>query len=215
MKSVKSVMPLLLTVIMVAAAGTGLVSCSSTLPASRPPGSNQPITAAGDAMGIRSLPASSWRALYNGRSMSLLEILGATGKQAAIFQLAGVICDTCQRDAVEYTRRIQASSMQQSIGHVIIFTDFPEDYQESDFSSFMNQFAPQSMRTHDDRAKLWLSLQKNAAMPDRNVIIVLGQSGRGLFLNEPTSRDKIFAALESLGSSGSSGSSPASPMRVQ
>ncbi len=208
MKSVKSVMPLLLTVIMVAAAGTGLVSCSSTQPASTPPGSSQPITAAVDAMGIRSLPASSWRALYNGRTMSLQDILGATGKKAAIFQLAGVTCATCQRDAVEYTRRIQASSLQQSIGHVIIFTDFPEDFQENDFSSFMNQFAPQSLRTHDDRAKLWLSLQKNAAMPDRNVIIVLGQSGRGLFLNEPTSRDNIFSALESLGSSGSSGSSP-------
>ncbi len=177
-----------------------LVSCASaTQPSPVPAGG---FTNNGSGNGIQTLPASSWRILTNGRSATLAEALSASGYSAAIFQFAGVTCDTCQRDATDYTRRIQASPLRGRIGHIVVFTDFPEDFQESDFQSFLTQYAPQSVRAHDDRAKLWLSLQKNPSAPDRNVIVVLGQGNRGLFLNEPASRDTIFNALESLGSAG-------------
>jgi len=47
---------------------------------------------------------------------------------------------------------------------------------------------------------LWLSLQKDPSMPDRNVMVVLGQNGKGLSLNEATSQDLIFSTLEGLAS---------------
>lgn len=136
------------------------------------------------------------------RPASLNEILSASGYQAAIFQFAGVTCETCQRDATMYTRRIESSPLRGRIGHVVVFTDFQTDFQENDFQSFMTQYAPRSTRVHDDQSRLWLSLQKNPSAPDRNVIVVLGQGGRGLFLNEPASRDLIFNTLETLGNAG-------------
>ncbi|NBQ54615.1 MAG: hypothetical protein EBU49_13695 [Proteobacteria bacterium] len=81
-----------------------------------------------------------------------------------------------------------------------MFTDFSEDFQENDFASFMSQYAPQSIRTHDSNGRLWLSLQKDPSMPDRNVMVVLGQNGSGLSLNEATSHDVIFNTLEALAS---------------
>ncbi len=181
--------------------GLSLHACASSQPATTAPGTRQPQSDANaHAFGLRPLPASTWEILSNGRITNLRDILLASGKKSAIFQFAGVTCLTCQHDAEEYTRRIQGSSLKDKITHVAVFTDFPEDFQESDFSTFMTKFAPQSLRTQDDHARLWLSLQKNQAAPDRNVIIVLGQSGQGLSLNEATSHDIIFGALETLAS---------------
>lgn len=180
-----------------------IAGCASGQQPSVAPGTQSPGPQETTAtQGIRTLPATSWKILYNGRPASLAETLSASGYSAAIFQFAGVTCDTCQRDAQEYTRRIQASPLRGRIGHIVVFTDFPEDFQENDFQTFMMQNAPQSIRASDDHAKLWLSLQKNPSTPDRNVIVVLGQASKGLFLNEAAGRDMIFNALETLGAGG-------------
>ncbi len=173
-----------------------LNACASSQPAASPPALNQAL---GSTSGVHALPANSWQINYNGRTMSLAEVLTASGKSAAIFQFAGVDCVTCQQDAQEYTGRIQRSPSQNRIGHVIVFTDFSGDFQESEFAAFITRFAPQSTRTHDSNGRLWLSMQKNPSMPDRNVMVVLGQNGTGLSLNEATSHDLIFSTLESLG----------------
>lgn len=186
-------MKLLSTILM----GLTLTACASSQPAATRPVSNQPF---GSTSGLQALPASSWQVVYNGRSMSLPEILTASGKSAAIFQFAGVTCVTCQRDAQEYTSRIQRSALKNKLAHIVVFTDFSEDFQENDFASFMNQYAPQSIRTQDSNGRLWLSLQKDPSMPDRNVMVVLGQNGKGLSLNEATSHDLIFTTLEGLAS---------------
>lgn len=186
-------MKLLSTILM----GLTLTACASSQPAATRPGANQPF---GSTSGLHALPASSWQVVYNGRTMNLPEVLIASGKSAAIFQFAGVTCITCQRDAQEYTSRIQRSASKNKLAHIVVFTDFSEDFQENDFASFMSQYAPQSIRTHDSNGRLWLSLQKDPSMPDRNVMVVLGQNGSGLSLNEATSHDVIFNTLEALAS---------------
>lgn len=148
---------------------------------------------------IQDLPASAWQINYRGRPMPLQAVLAASGKKAAIFQFAGVTCDTCQADAREFT--VAAQSMGGSgAAHFVVFTDFFEDFQDQDFAGFMENFAPHSVRAHDDRGSLWISLQQNQAKPERNVIVVLGQNGRGMFTNLPHPNSAVVTALRTLSS---------------
>lgn len=178
--------------------------CASGTPAPAP-GSQQPGQSSQSGSHpqpgthLQSLPASSWRILYQGRAMSLQDALAASGKRAAIFQFAGVTCTTCQADATEFSTQIQGS-LGAKAAHFIVFTDFFEDFQEQDFAAFMQAWAPRGIRTHDDHGKLWISLQQNPSKPDRNVIIVLGQNGRGMFTNLPHSNGEVITALQSLAS---------------
>lgn len=183
------------------AVGLIFSGCASQAPAPQTPPTNQ--NAPGNpSNSIQELPASTWQVNFNGVNRSLPEILAMSGKQSLIFQFAGVTCDTCQKDAEDYTRLIAASPKQTQIGHVVVFTDFPEDFLESDFTRFMSTFAPNSLRAADPQAKVWISLQKNPALPDRNVIVVLGQGSQGFFTNEPSTTSQIHAILESLAGGG-------------
>jgi hypothetical protein len=146
---------------------------------------------------LQTLPASSWQVLYQGRSLGLQDALVASGKKAAIFQFAGVTCTTCQADAKEYSSQLQGP-LGSKAAHFVVFTDFFEDFQEQDFADFIPEWAPRAIRAHDDRGKLWISLQQNQSKPDRNVIVVLGQNGRGMFTNLPHSTSDVIVALQSL-----------------
>ncbi|MEY4629886.1 MAG: hypothetical protein RIQ81_6 [Pseudomonadota bacterium] len=196
MKTALAVIPFLLA--------TTLGGCASSAqpePAKQQPG--QAIQSGGRLQPgnqIQDLPASSWRINYQGRSMSLQAALAATGKKAAIFQFAGVTCNTCQADAREFTSSLQSAGGN-SVAHVVVFTDFLEDFQDQDFAGFMGTWAPASLRAHDERSSLWLSLQNDPSKPDRNVIVVLGQNGRGMFTNLPHPNSAVLSALRTLASS--------------
>lgn len=185
----------------IAAAGSGLltVGCASQSPTQETYGNYVSNQTSPDGS-TQTLPANQWQVMYNGSLRSLPDILAMSGKRSLIFQFAGVTCDTCQRDAADFTQKIAASPKRNSIGHIVVFTDFPQDYQESDFVRFMNTFAPNSLRAADQAAKVWLSLQKNPSLPDRNVIVVLGQNSQGFFTNEPSTTAQIHGILESLAS---------------
>lgn len=179
-----------------------LGGCASGTPAPTPatqqPGqSNQWGSQPQPGAALQNLPASAWQIINQGRLVSLQDALAASGKKAAIFQFAGVTCTTCQADAKEFTAQLQGS-LGAKAAHFIVFTDFFEDFQEQDFAGFMSTWAPRSLRAHDDHGKLWISLQQNPSKPDRNVIVVLGQNGRGMFTNLPHPNSDVITALQSL-----------------
>jgi len=139
----------------------------------------------------------------NGRRMTVAQMVRATGKKVAIFQLAGVTCVTCVDESREFERKIAASSVGSQIAHIILFTDRRADYLEEDFTRFMSSNSVNGIRAHDEDGKLWRALQpqKDVREPGRSPVFAADVDGNGAFINLSGRLLDIFAAAERLAKS--------------
>ncbi len=78
----------------------------------------------------------------NGSNESICQFLASQNKEVVIYQFAGILCESCKGEAVEFTNGIAASSKGAKIAHVVIFVDNPNDdgMQEEDAVRFVNDF---------------------------------------------------------------------------
>jgi len=132
------------------------------------------------------------------RLLNLCKALKDSGKKVAIFQFAGAKCESCIKESKEFEKKIAASSKGDEILHVIVFTDRRREFQERDFTEFMDAHAPNSLRLHDEDGLIWKAVNRRPSTPDRGVIAALGMSGRDAFSNVEGRVLDIFDDAEQL-----------------
>ena len=132
---------------------------------------------------LRNKPVGSWIVsdASGGRLLNLCQVLKESGKKAAVFQFAGVTCVTCRAESKEFENSIRKANLEDDVLHVIVFTDRQREYDEQSFREFMQQYAPKSLRLHDDDGLLWKALNRNSVVPDRGVVAGLGMNGKDAF----------------------------------
>jgi len=184
--------------------------------ASEPAPDKNPIVVAGDcfenAASLKalkencSIDSSAFsNLLLEGKKLSIAQMVKASGKKVAIFQLAGATCESCKVESKELDKRIAASSVGSQIGHIIMFTDRQSDYLDEDFSNFMRTNSPKGIRAHDENGILWRALQpqKDLREPGRSPVFAADVNGNGAFINLEGRVLDIFAAAERLAKSAS------------
>lgn len=139
-------------------------------------------------------------AVYTGRSKdtkSLCEVLEESGKKVAIFQFAGVFCISCQQEAQELRRELEASRYGDDIAHVVVMTDFFSDFADDVFQGFMRKFAPDSISVYDE-AKLWKYFSQDPSEPNRATIMAMDLDMNAVILNQDGQQGGIVAAAEKM-----------------
>lgn len=132
---------------------------------------------------------------------TLQDVVKATGKKVAIFQLVGVTCISCQEESREIERRVAKGSYSDDIAHVLLFTDRAADeYSEKQFNDFVKAHSNNALRAHDVDGKLWLAIQPETAdgAPGRSPIFAMDSEGNGAFINLEGRMMDIVAAAERL-----------------
>jgi len=118
------------------------------------------------------------------------------GHKVMIFQLAGITCLSCQYESEFIVKDV----VTKEVGHAVVFTDFREDYTESDFKDFMNRHAKESKRYHDENISMWKMFSADPAKPTRPTILVFGKEGVSFVYNsEGESIKGISEVASSLG----------------
>ena len=126
-----------------------------------------------------------------GDKLSLCEVLNRSGKEAVFFQFAGVTCEECQ-DKSNYYSRVINSSRYRDIAWVVVITDhFSDGYTESDFQGYMDTYAPDAMRVHDE-AKLWKALSENPSAPIRSTAFTMNRNMDVVVVNRPGTEEQAI-----------------------
>jgi len=149
---------------------------------------------------LRNKPVGSWVVSDSSgdRLINLCQVLKESGKKAAVFQFAGVTCVTCRDESKEFEARIQRGNLEDDVLHVIVFTDRRREQSDEAFNSFMRQYAPKSLRLHDDDGLLWKAVNRNSKIPDRGVVAALGMNGKDAFSDIEGKVLNIWPEVESL-----------------
>lgn len=120
-----------------------------------------------------------------GKPISFCDVLIASGKEAIVLQFAGVLCITCQEEAVYLSAAISRNSSRSSkIGHVIVFTDFYDDFSEEDYQNFMATYAVGSLRNHDDSIKYWKTFTTDPKNPTRPTFFAMNNGQEAQIFND-------------------------------
>ncbi len=144
-------------------------------------------------------------------SMSLCDFMKKNDLNVAVFQFAGVLCSSCQVEA-QYFQGEFAKKTFDKAKHVVVLTDYLEDYSEEQFQGFMTKFSPDSLRTHDPRAALWKALSINPKEPTRPTVVAVDNKGIGLLINqEGAAVEPIMDAVEDLAIPSSEDQNPEEP----
>lgn len=128
-----------------------------------------------------------------GKLDTLANIVKASGKKVMIFQLVGATCIDCQEHSVVFDQKIAEKAATASIGHSIVFTDIQSEFPENQFVLWMQKAAKTSLRLHDEKGTLWMSLQSNPNIPDRSPIFAVRADGLGAFSN---AKDQILTIFD-------------------
>jgi len=104
-----------------------------------------------------------------GQQMSLCQALQQSGKSVAIFQVAGLLCISCQ-DEAKYVNRQQLTG----IAHFLVFTDAKHEMDPVDVQNF-RQMAPQSQQVFDHQKTLANDLNPGHSF---GTVLVLHTSGK-------------------------------------
>ena len=104
-----------------------------------------------------------------GQRQSLCQTLLQSGKQVAIFQVSGLLCQSCQ-DEAKYVNQQQLGS----VAHFLVFTDSQAETDPRDVENF-RQLAPQSGQLFDQQKTLANELNPGHAF---GTVLVLAKSGK-------------------------------------
>ncbi len=133
---------------------------------------------------ISKIPASRLKLTVDGKEIRLCEIMIQEKKRAMILQFAGVLCYSCQDEAKYINENLTLKNLRDEILHVVVITDFLEDYSEEEFRGFMQQYAPQGFRSHDPTIELWRYFSIDPTMPTRPTFVALNLDGDAKVINE-------------------------------
>ena len=142
----------------------------------------------------------------DGQSRSLCDYLQDLSNETMMIQFSGVTCLSCIDEAKYFSNALQLRSpFGNKIAHLVAFTDLPEDYEDADYKKFMDTYAPQSIRAHDDEIKLWKFFSKDPAAPTRPTMLVINNRGWTFLVNEEgRTAEELYAAAEVLSAQKSS-----------
>ena len=136
----------------------------------------------------------------NRKETNMKKYMADNKLDVAIFQFAGVICISCQEESNYFQKELN-SYAGGKVGHVIVYTDYIDEYTEEQYKYFMKTFAPNGLRAHDIEAKLWHQFSINPALPARPTVLAVNSAGFGLLINkEGADVSPIMAALKQLDS---------------
>lgn len=127
--------------------------------------------------------------------VSICDLMTTNSWDTAVFQLAGVTCSSCIEEAVY----LEESLDKDSTKHVVVLTDFFEDYPVEMYQNFIADFAPSAYRAHDNEISLWKKLSANPSLPTRPTILVFHKSGLSYLINtEGTPKEEILSAVQTI-----------------
>lgn len=175
-----------------------LQGCASQAPKAQR--AEEPAAGAVEGSAVAKIDASKemvYQSYKAKTQVSLLDVLKASGKKAAIFQFAGTECLSCQDEAKEIEAKLAVSAKGQDIAHIVVLTDFFKDYEASEFKAFMDKYAPKATAVYDE-AKIWKKYSKNPAAPSRATIMAMNLEEEVAIFKEEGEQVGIVPAAEGL-----------------
>ena len=129
------------------------------------------------------------------QSISLLEIVKASGKAMGVFQFSGVTCESCKADSPRVMNELRPYS--KDLHTVVVFPNAPNDYTTAEYQGFISSFAEGAKYAIDGDLSLLKSVRKKNSQLF-GIYILLKKDGSGLVLANDDSHLEVLKSVKSL-----------------